>query len=458
MSKNADVIVVGAGAAGLAAAAELGRSGLSVTILEARDRIGGRMFTQTDPVGNASIEFGAEFIHGRPHEIWKPLQERNVRIEELDGDAWCVRNKRLVSCDFFSQVNEILEEMDDNSPDESFVSFLEHCCQSKKGGRLTEAKARALDYITGFNAADPSLVGVHWLVKGMRAEEKIEGDRAFRPEIGYEALVGIFREQLAEAHVSARTDCVVEEITWKPGHAELTVRDGGRREQFVSARVLVTLPLGVLKADAGKTGAVRFDPPLPASKLAALEKVEMGKVIKIVLRFSERFWEKIQPSDDSSKTLAEMSFLFSHDEWFPTWWTTLPEKLPIITGWAPFRCAEKLSGRSHDYVVERSLQTLEGLLHVKRQKLENLLEAAYFHDWQSDPFSRGAYSYGKVGSDGAYEALASPLQDTLFFAGEATYTSGHNGTVHGAIASGQRAAREILDSVRDSISGIASKF
>lgn len=454
MSSSADVIVVGAGAAGMAAATELGRSGLAVTILEARDRIGGRMFTQTDPVCNAPIELGAEFIHGRPPEIWKPLQERRVRIEEVDGDEWCVRDKRLVDCDFFSQIEEILEEMDDSLPDESFVSFLERCCQSKKDPRLAESKKRALDYVSGFNAADPAQVGVHWLVKGMCAEEQIEGDRVFRARRGYEALVEIFREQLAEAHVSVRTSCVTEEITWKPGRAEVSVRQGEKGERYMAPHVLVTLPLGVIQARPGEAGAVRFNPPFPASKLAAVEKLEMGKVIRIVLRFRHRFWGKIRPSTHKSKTLARLSFLLSHDEWFPTWWTTLPEKLPIITGWAPFRCAQRLSGQKRDYVVNHSLQTLSKLLQVRQLELEGLLEAAYFHDWQSDPFSRGAYSYGKVGSDGAQEALASPLANTLFFAGEATDTSGHNGTVHGAIASGQRAAREILDSVQKRVRAV----
>lgn len=367
MSADADVIVIGAGAAGLAAAAELGRSGLAVLILEARDRIGGRMYTQVDRVDGAPIELGAEFIHGRPPEIWKPLQEQKVRIEQVEGDMWCVQNHQLVDCGFFSDVNEILEQMDDKSADESFANFLEKCCESKSGPRLAEAKQRALDYVSGFNAADPSLVGVHWLVKGMRAEEKIAGDRAFRPERGYESLIEIFREQLAQARVSVETGCVVQEIIWKPGRAELCVRDV---ERVVAPRVLVTLPLGVLQAGAREGGAVRFNPPLSASKQAALEKLEMGKVIRIVLRFRERFWEKLRPSG-SSKTLAKMSFLFSHDEWFPTWWTALPAKAPIITGWAPFRSAEKFSGKSRDYVVEHSLRTLSGALHMTQQELEN---------------------------------------------------------------------------------------
>jgi len=96
-------------------------------------------------------------------------------------------------------------------------------------------------------------------------------------------------------------------------------------------------------------------------------------------------------------------------------------------------------------VIDESLRALSRLLNVSSDDLSQLLEGGYFHDWQSDPLSRGAYSYGKVGADGAQESLASPVESTLFFAGEATDTTGHNGTVHGAIASGMRAAREILD-------------
>lgn len=170
----------------------------------------------------------------------------------------------------------------------------------------------------------------------------------------------------------------------------------------------------------------------------------MGKVVRIVLCFRHRFWDTISPPGQNS-SLSDMSFLLSRDEWFPTWWTTAPEKLPIITGWAPFRAGERLSGQERSFVMAHSLQALGTLLSVDPQKLEDELDAAYFHDWQADPYSRGVYSYGKAGSDGAQAALAAPIENTLFFAGEATDTSGNNGTVHGAIASGYRAAGEILN-------------
>jgi monoamine oxidase len=222
-------------------------------------------------------------------------------------------------------------------------------------------------------------------------------------------------------------------------------RAPGGATRLTASRVLVTLPLAVLQTAPGEVGAVEFVPALPPRKVAAMKKLEMGRVIRVVLRFRERFWENISPV--KSKTLSEMSFLLSQDEWFPTWWTRMPEKLPIITGWAPFRSAERLSGKSRDFVVEQSLGSLGRLLGLSVQDLAQRLEAAYLHDWQSDPFSRGAYSYGKVGADGAQEELGRPVEDSLFFAGEASDVSGNNGTVHGAIASGRRAAAEIAQNV-----------
>lgn len=156
----------------------------------------------------------------------------------------------------------------------------------------------------------------------------------------------------------------------------------------------------------------------------------------------------MRPDKNSTETLSRMNYLFTHDNWFPTWWTRMPDRVPILTGWAPARSAERLSGKSQSFVVEQALSSLGSALKIRPGRLASLLEDAYFHDWQNDPFSRGAYSYGAVGSDGAQRDLASPLENTLFFAGEATDTTGHNGTVHGALVSGHRAASLILRGLR----------
>jgi monoamine oxidase len=242
--------------------------------------------------------------------------------------------------------------------------------------------------------------------------------------------------------VDLRTETVVESVNWRAGNVRVTAQNPRGALMLEAPKVLVTLPLSLLKVQQG--GAIQFTPQLPEDKLRALDKLEMGKVIRVVLRFRECFWETIKPSARSKKTLSNMAFLFSQNEWFPTWWTSMPEKSAIITGWAPFRSAEQLSGQSESFITDRSLQTLSELLGPPVQELQTLLEHAYVHDWQTDPFALGAYSYGKVGADGAQQAIAAPLESTLFFAGEATDTAGHNGTVHAAIATGYRAAREIL--------------
>jgi monoamine oxidase len=439
------VIIIGAGVSGLAAACELARAGVSACILEARDRVGGRVFTYRDPACDIPIELGAEFIHGQPLEIWKPLEKAKVTITEVEGENWCLTDRQLSPCNFFDQVQAILEKMDDSAPDESFRDFLDRELPNPKTEPERQSKRHALDYVSGFNAADPSLVGVHWLVKEQKAEERIHGDRAFRSRRGYQDLIDVFREQIGQYRIALRTESVVESIRWRVGGVTVTVRQNGNAVTLIAPQALVTLPVSLLKARPGQPGFVQFSPELPGEKLNAAEKMEMGHVVRVVLRFRRRFWTTIAAPFPGA--LSDMSFLFSQDEWFPTWWTAMPDPSPIITGWAPFRSAERLSGQPESFVIERSLQTLSALTGESVKDLHNLLERAYFHDWQSDPFSRGAYSYGKVGSDGAQEVLATPLDNTIFFAGEATDISGHNGTVHGAIASGLRAARDILQVV-----------
>ncbi len=443
MAKDPDVIIIGAGVSGMAAASQLGRAGFSVRILEARDRIGGRVLTLRDEICDAPVELGAEFIHGCPPEILDPLKHAKVKITEIDGDSWCSDRDHLSKCKFESQVDSILDKMDDTAPDQSFEQYLDRCCKHA----TPDAKRRATSYVSGFNAADPALVGVHWLVQGMRAEEEIQGDRAFRAPQGYSDLLGLFEAQLRQFNVTLATQTVVKKLKWQSGNVQVTVRDQNSFSQLESGCVLITVPLALLKGPPGSESSIHFVPSLPSHFTSALDKLEMGKVIRVVLRFRERFWESLRPNANRS-TLANMSFLFSQDEWFPTWWTNMPRKDPMIVGWAPFRAAERLSGQDESFVIDHALQSLGRLLKISSGELTALLGKAYLHDWQADPFSRGAYSYGKVGAVEAIPFLAAPIENTMFFAGEATDTKGLNGTVHGAIASGYRAAKQILQQLQ----------
>jgi monoamine oxidase len=196
----------------------------------------------------------------------------------------------------------------------------------------------------------------------------------------------------------------------------------------------------VLQANTGEEGAIRFDPE-PADALKAARQLSFGQVVRTVLRFRDRVL-------DEKPDLSDAGFLLSREPVFPTWWTPLPFRAPIVTGWSAGPKADPLTGQNQTAIVARALKQFARITGLSAQRLHDSFASAYFHDWHADPYSRGAYSYTPAGAVGARTALAEPVRDTLFFAGEATETNGHSATVHGAIASGFRAARQVLKSLR----------
>jgi len=200
----------------------------------------------------------------------------------------------------------------------------------------------------------------------------------------------------------------------------------------------------VLQARHDQAGVVRFLPSLPAEKKNAIAEMEMGEVIKLTLRFRSRFWENIKlPGFD--ERLEDLGFIHYPEASLPTWWTLLPVRAPLIVGWVGGPDAEPLLQRGKEFIVSQGLASLSRIFRIKESSLESQLEAAYLHDWASDSYTRGGYSYAPVNGLAVQEALAKPVDATLFLAGEAT-CQGHFGTVHGALMSGQRAAREVLNS------------
>jgi monoamine oxidase len=428
-----DVVVIGAGAAGLSAARDLASNGLDVTVLEARDRLGGRIFSCYLSTG-LSIELGAEFIHGRPRKIWEFVESARLETREVRGEPWCHKNGRLAPCpELRSRIERLLDRMSATRGDRSFQEFL----NSDAAAESAELKSQATAFVEGFNAAHAARVSVQWLMDSREADESIAADHSYRLVGGYGELIASLAERVENGACDLRLNTPVRAIRWRRGGVTVLTRDG---EIFKAQRAVVSLPLGVLRVSVGAAGGIAFDPDITA-KREACAGIAVGTVTRVVLAFRERFWERLERS---GRSLSRLGFLFSNDEWFPTWWTTMPAREPILTGWAAAERAERLCGQDCAWIVTRAISSLSDILGVERSDLSSMLVQSYFHDWQVDPFARGAYSYILVGGTGAPRDLAAPLEGTLFFAGEATDTTVHNGTVHGAIASGKRAAREVL--------------
>jgi monoamine oxidase len=434
-----DVIVAGAGVAGLTAAEQLGKAGLKVLVLEARDRVGGRISTLPGLTSEHGIELGAEFVHGKPPELDRYLHTHGLRLREADGQSYCSGNTSPERCEGldFGILDKLNQMSPTDFPDETFEQTL----ATRFAGFSEEKKEWASRFVQGFHAADPSRISTHSIMIDGKAEEQTEGDRAFHVVGGYSKVVETLCRNLSST-VKVTIKAAVQSVNWKQGGVRVQAAIGGNDCFEYAARALViSLPVGVLQQGPGSAGAVEFDPALD-EKQNALASVAMGPVVRMVLQFNSIFWEDSQLL--RSRTLKNLHFLFAQDTVFPTYWTANPVRLPLLVAWAAGPLADAKRGQTKDQLETEALKALSRILAIPEDALHQRFLRSYFNDWQEDRFSRGAYSYVLAGGVARQKDLARPVQATLFFAGEATQSDGHRATVHGAFASGTRAAREVL--------------
>jgi monoamine oxidase len=422
MAFKCDVVIIGAGAAGLAAARQLHEAGQTFVILEARDRIGGRVRTVIDRKTNLPIELGAEFIHGEAKETMRLLDEAAMITVPVVGEQYRADRNHLEPLgDTWKRIGRVFKKMKKNrAEDRSFQEFLDE----RPGGiRLRSERELAAAFVRGFNAADLWYISEKSLAKLGNPAEGAE--KAARVLDGYTALIDYMAAGFID-RIKLKTD--VQRILWQPGRVQAIAKNG---ETYDAHRAIVTVPLPHLQ-----NNIIAFEPDIPRIRNAA-NMLVMGHVVRVAFVLRERVWEKTK--------LDDVAYIHTPSRVFNVWWTQHPLRAPLITGWSGGPPAADLSSQGPDAIQQTAIRELGASLMVRRARMEQLIEDSYFHDWTHDRHSLGAYSYVGVGGTDAPKQLTRPVESTLFFAGEAT-ESENSGTVEGAIASGYRAARQCLRS------------
>lgn len=418
-TESVDVLILGAGVAGLAAAQSLLRDDLEVLVLEARDRLGGRAHTDRSFAG-FPIELGAEFVHGERAATWRLIDEMGLRtvhwnkrddswVRLADGRRLLMAEARALSSAFDLSRSWELPDL----PPRPFESFGAYLVRAGAG-------AETLDYVrrSFANAAGESIRHLDATATLASVRDVIDGFEDFRMIDGYGAVV-----EALGVGTEIRTRSEVRRVAVAGGRVVVDTADGAR---FEAAAAIVTLPLGVLQS-----GAIEFDPPLAGSKLEALTALGMGPVAKLIYRFADPL------------TPPEIKAVYAEGN-PPMWWSPSVGQdtdASVATVWTALVSGDgavELLRFGHEDALERALESLRR--ELGRPGLRPL--ASLVVDWTADPYSYGGYSYVRPGGHGAREKLAAPTPP-LYWAGEATQSEHRAATVHGALLSGERAAQEV---------------
>jgi monoamine oxidase len=415
-------LVVGAGAAGLMTARELARGGKKVTILEARDRCGGRIDPLPAEEFGYPAEGGPEFVHGAAPVTRALMRKAGLSLAPRGGKRWSTRTGALSPAEHsMPHAARFYQALTEVKVDLPIAEFLEAHFADRRYDELRRSITRTVE---GYDAADPHRASTLALREEWMARDDGEHGRIAE---GYGALIEFLASECRRHGAAIHFDAPVATLDDSGGRIAVRCRDGTVIEADAA---ILSVPLPLL--------AEIVLPPAARERATVAADIGYGNVVKILLRFATKWW-----AETGGRDLSDLSFLLS-DAPVPTWWTQYPDEYPVLTGWLAGPKADRVSALTEAELVELGVASLAEIFNLPLDRVGSDLVTARAINWGNDPFARGAYSYATPKTRAAQSVLRKPDGDAIFFSGEALYDGPDMGTVEAALASGQETARTIL--------------
>jgi monoamine oxidase len=415
-----EVGILGAGIAGLVAGLELLRKGCSVTIYEARSNSGGRI--QSLEWQGMVVETGPEFIHGRLQETLALLRKYQIHFEPVNGKMYHLDKGKLEETNEMAEGwGQLLDKMKILKTDLPFREFLEIYFPGKVFDDLRQA---AIGFAEGFDLADPDTASTWGLIKEWENEESEQ----YRIPSGYQTLIKALENEFLQNGGKILFDHPIGQVNWVEKNIYLEYRESRHRAD----KLIVTLPLSLLNNSAPDAESISFFPPAEEKK-SAFRQIGFGTVVKLVMIWDKTFWTSMLP---------DAQFIFS-ENFIPTWWTQYPQNLPMLTGWLGGPKAIQFANEPESFFLQKAIESLALIFSLSEEEINKGLIYYKVFNWKQEPFSRGAYSYSLVGSEQAKAIYRRPIQDRIYFSGEAAYEGPYPGTVEAAVVSALETVRSM---------------